>query len=444
MAMNLFERQALSDAMIDETARLEQISRFWDVYFGRYPKPLRVKAGQADDNVIINLCRAVVDKSVSFLFGQDVRFELDEVEDTDVERWLRQCWRANHGMISLQKLALNGSVTGHAFAKIIPEQPYPRVVVLDPSSVRVFWAADDIDRIMRYTIQYSTLDYRTGRLMAFREQIERTDNGRWRILDEVSESGRNWTTRSDVIWAWPWPPIVDCQNLPNPNEFWGIGDLEDIVSLNCNVNSGMSQAQRTIRLHGNPKTWGRGFTASQLNVAADETLILPAADAELHNLEMQSDLAGNMAVVRQELDALYQVSRTPAIALGKLDSVGALSGVALHIMYQPLIEKTETKRRLYGELIVELSRRMLALGGFGDEHYTTIHWPELIPVDPLQEAQTALLYQQLGVSQDTLLSQLGFDPYLEEQKRQVRTADLGEAMLTAFERGDGVVEGEGS
>ena len=436
-SINILERQAVADATAEEAARVEAISAAWDAYYGRFPKPLRVRAGQADDNVSVNYCRAVVDKGVSFLFGQDVRFELDETEQTAEEEWLQECWRANRGMVTLQKLALSGAIAGHAFAKIVPARPLPRVVVLDPASVRVHWDPEDLDTVVQYIIQYSTIDHRTDRVVAFRQRIERQDNGRWRIVDEVSQSGGAWRTRADTAWPWTWPPILDCQNLPNPNEYWGISDLEeDVIGLNRSINFVLSNVNRIIRFHAHPKTWGRGFTASQLNVGIDETIVLPSADAELHNLEMQSDLGSSIALYERLREALHQVTRVPEVATGKLDNAGALSGVALHILYQPLIEKTETKRRTYGELVTELNRRMLALAGFGEEHHTVIHWPELIPTDPFQEAQAAVLYQQLGVSSDTLLQRLGFDPDLEREKRQVSSADLGEAMLTAFERGE--------
>lgn len=64
-----------------------------------------------------------------------------------------------------------------------------------------------------------------------------------------------------------------------------------------------------------------------------------------------------------------------------------------------------------------------------------LHWPELLPGDPRAEAETALLHQQLGVSQDTLLQRLGYDPDVERQKREVGSQQLGEQLLTAFERG---------
>lgn len=435
--LNPLAWQALADATDDETARIQAIHGAWDAYFGRFPKPLKVRSGQADDNVMVNYARVVVDKGVSFLFGQDVKFEIDETQETAEEKFLQECWQANGGMVTCQKLALNGAIAGHAFVKIVPAVPYPRLVVLDPASVTVRWEPEDLEVVAQYRIQWTTLDYRTGRPVSFRQLIER-DGNVWKITDQVSRDGGRWETRSEELWRYAWPPIVDCQNLPNPNEYWGISDLEeDVIQLNRSINFVLSNTARIIRFHAHPKTWGRGFNASQLSVAVDETIVLPGLDAELHNLEMTSDLASSIALFERLREALHQVTRVPEVATGKLEHVGALSGVALQILYQPLIEKTETKRRTYGELLVELNRRLLALGGFGEDHHTVIHWPELIPSDPLQEAQAAVLYQQLGASDDTLLQRLGFDPDLERQKREVRAADLGEQLLTAFDRGEG-------
>lgn len=77
------------------------------------------------------------------------------------------------------------------------------------------------------------------------------------------------------------------------------------------------------------------------------------------------------------------------------------------------------------------------VGGHGDDNRTVLHWPELLPGDPRAEAETAILQQQLGVSADTLLERLGFDPELERQKRSAGAQELGEKMLDAFERGEG-------
>jgi hypothetical protein len=432
---NAVERQIAEALSMEEIARLRQFKTAWERYYGRFPKPLKVRSGQPDDNVIVNMARVIVDKGVSFLFGQDVTFEIDETTTTPAEEWLAGCWDANRQATLLQKLALNGGICGHAFVKIVPGAPYPRLVVLDPATVTPTWEPDDIEKVLRYRIQYPAVDPKTGKPIVIRQLIE-LDGAVWRITDQVSRAdSTQWVTTAENTWPYPWPPIVDCQNLPNPNEYWGLPDLgEDLLQLNEGINFVLSNLARIIRFHAHPKTWGRGFTAQQLKIAVDETIVLPSPDAELHNLEMESDLASSIAFYERLREALHEVARVPEVATGRMENVGQLSGVALSILYQPLVEKTETKRRTYGDLLVELNRRMLALGGFGADNITVLHWPELLPGDALQERQAALLDHQLGASKNTLLQQLGYDAEMEQQKRAEEDATLGEQLLTAFDR----------
>jgi hypothetical protein len=133
------------------------------------------------------------------------------------------------------------------------------------------------------------------------------------------------------------------------------------------------------------------------------------------------------------------LSRIPEVSTGKLDNVGALSGVALEILYQPLLEKTLAKRVTYGDMLVELNRRLLAIGGFGDENYTELRWQDLLPKDKVAETNAALVLKQLGVSGDTLVQQFGYDPDLEREKR-AKESDLGQALLQAFDRGEAQAE----
>lgn len=418
-----------------EIAHAAAIARRWEYYLGKHPEQLRVRPGQPNDNVTVNLCRAVVDKGVSFLFGQDVRFELVEGETTEAEGWLDACWAANRKLTLLQKLALSGAIAGHAFVKIVvePSLPYPRLVVLDPATVAVSLAPDDHEKVLAYRIQFPAVDPETARPVVLRQTIV-PDGARWVIRDEKAYSGGKWQLVNEAVWPYPFPPVVDCQNLPNPHDYWGISDLEDdVLRLNDSINFLLSNLLRIVRYHAHPKTWGRGFRAEQLDLSVDETIILPSPEAELRNLEMQSDLGSSIQLYLRLREAFHEIVRVPEIATGRVEGVGSLSGVALQILYQPLIEKTETKRRLYGDLLVELNRRLLAIGGFGDDLMTELHWPEIIPGDPEAEAQTLLLWQQLGVSQDTILRRLGLDPELEREKRQYSATDAAEKMLEALQ-----------
>jgi len=420
----------------DEQSRVEIIRKRWEGYYGKTLPVFKSKPGQIDDNIRLNYARMIVDKGVSFLFGQEVGFEIDEVKETQAEEWLSTVWEVNRKMTLLQQIALIGGVTGHAFVKIVQGEPYPRLIPLDSETVTVSTAPDDLQTIMSYQISYTARDPKTQKPIGVRQVIER-DGQRWVILDQVGDLERLvWTTVTETIWPYEFSPVVDCQNLPAPGEFWGCSDLEDdILEIIHAINFIASNTARIIRFHAHPKTWGRGFTSKDLRIGVDETIILPGEKSELHNLEMQSDLASSLAYLDRLRQVLHEISRVPEVATGNLERAGGLSGVALQILYQPLLEKTETKRLLYGDMLVELNRRLLAIGRYGDNNRTVLHWPKLLPSDPMQERQTALIDQQLGVSRDTILQKLGYDPDLELQKNQVSSEQLGENLLTAFDKG---------
>lgn len=423
-------------AFTDEENRLGTMRQAWEYYYGKFPKPLAVIPGKLDDNVIINYSRTIVDKGVTFLFGKPVEFDL---EDEQAEEWLNAALDANRFMSLLQKLAINGGVCGTAFVKLQIEvgQIYPRLIVVDPETVSVRWAADDIDKVVRYMIQYPSKDPDTGKPIGIRQVIER-DGQRWRIIDQVGDlKNHTWTTTSDVLWPWSWAPIIECQNLPAPNEYWGVSDLEpDITGVNTAINFVSSNTNRIIRFHAHPKTIVVGTGAQDVRVGIDEVIHLPNPQADMRNLEMSSDLGSSLAYQRELKSAWREVTRVPAVAVGETEGIGALSGVALEILYQPLIEKTNTKRILYGDMLTELARRMLAIGGFGEDQRPSLQWPDMLPKDGLQERQTALIDEQLGVSKDTLLQKFGYDPEAEKLKKSSEGAELGEQLLGAFDDGE--------
>jgi len=424
----------------EETNRLEQFRRAWDAYYGNLPKPLKVKPGMQDDNIRLNYCRLIVDKSVYFLFGKSVEFELEEGVDTTAEQWLLDCWQQNKKMTTLQKLGINGGVCGHCFIKILwnTGMTFPRLIVLDPETVTVTLAADDIDNVLSYKIQYPSRDPKSQKPIMVRQLIEK-DGAIWHIRDQVGsvDNLNSWTTTNEQKWPYSWPPVVDCQNLPAPNEFWGLSDIEpDILEINSGINFVVSNMGRIIKFHAHPKTWGKGFSANELKIAVDETLVLPSPDAELHNLEMQTDLTSSNEFYKRLKEALHEVSHTPEVATGKLDSAGNLSGLALRILYGPLVEKTETKRLLYGDMLIELNRRLLEIGGFGSDNITELHWQTMLPEDEKQKRETALVDRELGVSDATLLTQLGDNADLEKEKKARDAEALGSNLLKAFDQGE--------
>jgi len=443
----IFDQHLLQQAAAEEQRRLLRIQRAWQAYYGQHPRAFKVRPGQADDNVVVNKAQIICDKSVSFLFGQEVTWSLDAdagISDAQ-EQWLEAVWATNRKLALLQDLALTGAVTGHAFVKIRLEAPYPRLIDLDPATVFPTWDPHDVSQVLVYRIQYSGLDPKTGKPRSYRQLIAR-DGDHWVITDQESEPDQTiWVTVNEEIWPYPFAPIVDCQNLPAPQCFWGRSDIEDdLLSVNKARNFILSNWVKIQRYHGHPRSWGRGFRAAQLETAADGTIVFPDKDAELRNLEMQSDQEGASTLDRRLDEAIHEMGCTPAVATGKLESLGDLSGTALQVLYGPLVEKTIKKRGRYGPLLVELNRRLLAIQFQRDDLVVSLNWPELLPTDPQEDANVALLDQQMGIaSKATLAAKRGYDWDQEQQKIQAEDSAMGDRMLTAFDRGQSGPDGAG-
>src|SRR5258706_4049263 len=134
--------------------RKEQMAKAWKAYRGEFLPPLKVAANQPDDNVISNRCAPIVNKGVSFLFGQNVELECADQDFAD-ELWGDD----DDKMTMLSQIAINGGNTGQPFVKLIPAQgdmDAPRIMLMDSQIVRDVTLPDDCTLVMAYVEEYST------------------------------------------------------------------------------------------------------------------------------------------------------------------------------------------------------------------------------------------------------------------------------------------------
>jgi len=436
LSASLFE-QRMAKEYGDRLARYKEA---WEYYNGNHDKSLAVKTGQADDNVTINLARLIVDKGAAFLFGKEPTFELQEGEATAAEEALGLFWQANRKMTLLNSVALMGGIYGDVFIKIIPqESDPPRLVNLMPQDVRAFTEPDDIEAVYRYVIQFTSLG-KDGKALTKRQKIEREDNGTWMILNKVSLGAGKWEAdpdNPDVSWGYQWAPIFHAQNLLSPGSYYGFSDLEDVSEQDA-INYIASKVQRILRFHAHPKTIGKDFKPGDLETNEDDVLILPSATSDLFNLEMQSDLSAALTFMDRLTNWYLATSRIPRIDPAVIN-VGSLSGFALRVLYGDLLEKTNVKQKTYGDMLIDLNRRVLELGGQGEENMTRIHWPDPLPEDEratVEGYKFDLDYQVASVK--TIRSRRGYDQNVEEeriQNQEVAQGNIGAQLVRNFNAG---------
>lgn len=435
----LFGRTTISDggqtphsAAHKERAAL--YARLWDYYRGRHHKPLTVKQGQADDNVLLNYSRRVVDKGLAFLFGPEVTFEVDASDGrTPEEEYLDQCWgTSEQKRRRLLDLGTNGGVTGTPFARLyLPVQAgdLPRIAPIDPSLMDVITSDDDIDDIRAYHMLW-----RSGDLWK-RHRIDVQANGTWLITEEQSTKANTWQITAETPWPYQFAPVFMCQNLPHPNDVWGISDLEE-ADINDAINWTASNINRILRFHAHPKTIGTGFAAEKLkNTSVDQFWAIDDPAAKVYNLEMQSDLASAYQMLGALKETYAKVTGVPDLDPDKVN-VGALSGFALRILYGDLLEKTNVKRVTYGAMLSDINAALLEIGGFGQGQRVNTVWGEPLPSSTEEEIKALAEDRKQGGSLQTYLERRGYDAEREMARIAAENAQrstLGEELLRTFE-----------
>ncbi|MCC7206579.1 MAG: hypothetical protein IT323_04695 [Anaerolineae bacterium] len=132
--------RALRQAAEDELrSRRETHTLAWRYYRGEHRRCRLTRPGEPDDNVVINLVRQTVDRTVAFLAPDFPGIELDLAAETDAERWLREAWAQAGSARLLARMARQGCLDGHVFVRVLPGEPYPRLVLLDAANVIAFW-----------------------------------------------------------------------------------------------------------------------------------------------------------------------------------------------------------------------------------------------------------------------------------------------------------------
>jgi hypothetical protein len=446
----------------DLQSRASRIQRARDAWLGNLTRPLKIKPGEPDHNRMSNRCKPIIMTNKSFLFGLPLRITIDaddEQSDKDqpspAQEYLDATWGDDDKRMTLLGEAyINGGICGHSFLRLVEPntkigQQYPVIYALDPSTISVTTYPNNCKVVYQYAIQYQVPSKtKPGEMDTFRQTITRNDpdgsaeiygtdtDSTWDIETLYRVAGTStWSLTGSEHWPYSWSPLDGCQNAIYPNQYWGMEDLTpDIIEQNDGINRTNSDIAKIIYYYGSPKTWVRGARASEVSINADSVLFLPNKDTAIGALEAHGNIADAMSFASSMRSDMAEQSGVPEVAVGRMEQLPrAVTGVALRILYAPEMAATEDRRRLYGALIVRISQHILELGKFGKDIPISLHWQDPLPADDLAEAQTALAWAQLNVSDTTLMQRGGFDPKEEAALKDAET----QSKSSAFDRGQG-------
>jgi hypothetical protein len=401
-------------------------------YDGDIPDVLKVKrnptTGKAvNNNVKVNMFAKRLDRRRDFLFKKFPRLDMDDVPaESEAEKWLRQAWEWNKAATLWGLAVQNGGFTGQGYLRLLEPRlkrdKYPRCILL--SNIITFWQADDVDTHLWYEIYY-----KVGKTL-FRQDIvdlaavDLAERG-WGIYQyERAEGDKNaWEKSGEPqLWDYDLGPIVSWQHWPRASRCYGAGEFGDI-QLNESVNRIMSLANAVIRNHAFPKTIVAGAEASQLTEIEPGGMWTVPKDAQVFNLEMQSDLSAILNFV-ERLSADYNTQgRTVDVAGGPGD-FAAITNLAIKVSFMPQEDANEILKRQYGNAIVEASKRLQMLADQPYEVDPKVVWEAALPESKLEIAQVVTVEDTLGLaSKETQTTQMGLDFQQEQQRMADEQAD---------------------
>ena len=418
--------------------RLRGYKELLEFYHGRQWEGY---AKRGEKRLTFNYAKVVIDKVTSYLMS-GINLVVDAVEDSDEARAnARRAEAALHRVYednSLEQLdfetEIDCAILGDACFKVIWDQEAKgvRVTVPDIQGIYAWWVGDDTSRVWRVASRYSLTS----------DEVE--------ILYKVKPKGKTasvvelWTAQGFELWLdnvqverkanpYGFIPFTIYPNLREPKKFWGISDLPQIIEPQRELNRAMSQLSRILELSGNP-------IAVLENVEeAEDIAVRPGAvwnipeDAKAYLLDLLQ--GGGVGLHISYIDLLYRmlhdISESPRAAFG--GTTRDLSGVALEIELQPLLQKVRRKGLIRAAAYNQRNRMILKLvekyqnENFGDNHLRVV-WGPVLPRDMERLVSNEQVLVQNGIhSRKRAMDEIGvkepemeFKTWLEERETILR------------------------
>jgi hypothetical protein len=214
------------------------------------------------------------------------------------------------------------------------------------------------------------------------------------------------------------PPVVHIQNISQPFEYAGLGEVEPLIPLQDELNTRLSDRAARVTMQSFKMYLAKGLDgASAMPIAPGIIWATDNADAQVTAFGGDAASPSEDRHIDEIREAMDKASAVPPLASGVVRAkIGNLSSEnALRITLLGLMSKTNRKRITYGRGIVRASQLVLeALGRLGilktseADRGLRIDWIDPIPRDE----QLALLAAQkkvdLGVPRERVLSELGY------------------------------------
>ena len=326
--------------------RLNRYSMNWAMYLGHHYS-YRRQTGESQ--IALNYYRAFTDFVINFTFGKGVQFRSPKETEAIVPDLLERVWEIDNNKATvLWEIGQQGTVSGDCFIKVAYEEEFTdpagrvhpgrvRILPLNSSFCFPEFHPHDRERLIRFKLKYR---FWGTSLEGTRQVFTYTEI----LTDDIIEEYIN----DELIDSRPNPlgviPVVHIPNVRISGSPWGLSDCNDIISINRTYNEVATDVADIVNYHAAPVTVIIGAKASQLEKGANKVWGGLPKEARVENLEGGAQgLKGAMEFMALLKRSMHEMIGVPESALGQAMPVSNTSGVALSIMFQPLMNRYHQK-----------------------------------------------------------------------------------------------------
>jgi hypothetical protein len=415
-----------------DLGRIKGYKELLDFYYG---KQWEGKGRWHERRLTFNYAKVFIEKITSYLMG-GINFTVDPYDNSDkaaerarrAEAVLKKVYSENYLEQLDLETEIDCAVLGDGCYKVIWDSTEKRVRVTAPDiqGIYAWWAGDDASRLWRVASRYQLTQEEADLLYGVKSRNKTA------VIVEI------WTDRefelyldNTLLESKPNPygfiPFIVFSNLREPKKFWGVSDLVQIMESQRELNRAMSQLSRILELSGNP-------IAVLENVEESEDIaVKPGAvwnipeDAKAYLLDLLQGGGVNLHINYIDLiyRSMHDLSESPRSAFGGLER--SMSGVALEIELQPLLQKVKRKRLIRtavynrrNEMILKLQEKFGGedLGADKSGGNLKVVWGPVLPNDMESKVSSEQVMVQAGIhSRRTAMGEIGVaDPDTEFQK----------------------------
>ncbi len=352
----------LSDSMRDAAiARLERYRKNWNFYHGNH----WLNAWEdGEEKAVCNFCKKIADAAVDWFVADGWKVKT-VTGNEPVAEMLNDCWEYNGRRRLTEKAAQFGAITGDSFfyvtletknadGKDLPkEQHRVRVFAIDPANCFPTWNPLRPEEMLSVMIQFP---------------MSQPDDASTEQLYTLVITKDKWTTylnevkKEENINPFGVVNVVHVPNLGLAHSSFGQGDFYHAISLNEEYNLALNSIRKVIKYHAEPTTLIFGAKAGDLDKGAKKVWSNLPMEAKVENLVLESDLTASFSYLDRLERQISELCCTPRIVFDPKElAMSHTSGLAMQMMFQPIIEKNR-KRQVNWEKGISDANKLILKG----------------------------------------------------------------------------------